>query len=156
MTVTAPLEPLPDTRLGSRCFAVVGSGGLADELANQLEALRVGRIDLYGQSVELKLAKQPGYRVGAGPDTRALSLADVARYDTIFATDENPGAVDDLNELCMLAGVRLVVVGMRGDAIALGVYPFGDAVNPACHACCGGSARGMVAQRRSGSPPALR
>jgi hypothetical protein len=137
MTVTAPLERITDDRLSSRCFAVVGSGGLADELANQLEALRVGRIDLYGHSVKLELTNKASYRIGAGPDTHALSLADVARYDAIFATDEDSSAVEHLNELCLLAGVRLVIAGTRGTAIVVAVYPFSDADHPACHACCG-------------------
>ena len=139
MTVTAPLEPLTDARLSSRRFAVVGSGGLAVELANQLEALRVGRIDLYGQTVNLRLTNQVSYCISAGSDARALSLADIARYDAIFATDDDSNAVDHLNELCLLAGVRLVVAGTRGTAILVAVYPFSDADHPACHACCGGA-----------------
>jgi hypothetical protein len=139
MTVTAPLQSCNDAGLGSRCFAVVGSGGLADELANQLEALRAGRIDHFGRSVKLDLGHQASYRTTREPDTRILSLAAVARYDAIFATDEDPGAVDHLNELCLLAGVRLVVVGSRGTAIVLAVYPFGEGDNPACHACGAGA-----------------
>lgn len=137
MTVTTPLEPYSAGTLAARCFAIVGSGPLADELARQLETLGVGRIDLFGRSSRLGLANQSSYRLDRDPDIRALSLTDIARYDAIFATGDNPRAVEHLNEMCLLAGVRLVVADTRGTILAVSVYPFGEVDNAACHTCCG-------------------
>jgi hypothetical protein len=127
-----------DSQFGSRSFAVVGSGPLAAELALQLEGLRAGRIDLFGRTRSMASAPAVRYRVAEdaeGADVRGLTLDHIAAYDAVFVTDEDPAVVSDLNELCMLTGVRLVVVGTHGAALAVGVYPFGGTDDAACHAC---------------------
>jgi hypothetical protein len=140
MTVATAHEHLTSPGLASRSFAVIGSGSLATELAQQLESLRAGRIDLYGRAVSPEPGSGTRYRMAHGEDGRALTLQDVARYDTVFVTDEDGTTVGHLNELCLLTGVRFVVVGTHGAALTVGIYPFDAADDAACHTCNGSEA----------------
>ena len=117
-----PVALRPDTH---DC-AIVGSNAFTGMLATWLRDLRSGRVDLFG----------PGVEFGG----RSLTLADVARYDAIFVTDEDSAMVDRLNECCLLAGVHLVVAGTHGDHFTVSTYPFASGGVAACHACNAGAA----------------
>jgi hypothetical protein len=138
MPGSKPTGHLSDDLLGSRSFAIVGTGLLAEELAQQLESLGAGRIDHYGRSSSPAASHGAAQPVVHGAAERALTLGEVTRHDTVFVTDEDAATVDQLNELCLLTGVRFVVVGSHGATLTVCVYPFGTAADAACHACNGG------------------
>jgi len=121
---------------GPDIFAIVGSGRLAHELAEQLTSSRAGRVVHYGSDPALASVRSGGESGMAGDaGSRGPGLRELARCTAVFTANAAPAMVSMLNELCLLSGVSLTV--LRTDGAAFGIYhhAFGVSADSACHAC---------------------
>jgi len=150
-------------QVAAASIAVIGAGAVGNEVVKNLVLLGVGEIDVFDfdvvelhnltRSVLLREA-DAGRNKAAAVAERAreldphvtvrsiagdfwdtLSLGRLARYDCAISAVDNLEARLKLNQMCLIAGVDLVNVGLDSRWVTVESFPFGAAVGSACYEC---------------------
>ena len=98
--------------------AVVGAGPLGEELRQHLGGLGVAEVESLGEDF-----------------WDSLSLGRLRRYDCVVTALGDPVSLVRLNQMCLIAGVDLVVVALDGQRITVECYPFRSSAERACLEC---------------------
>ena len=158
------VEGLDIDRLRSLHVTVVGAGAVGNEVVKNLVLMGVGAIDVHDfdhvevhnltRSIFLREADigvgkakavaaraadvDPGVRLRAveGDFWRTLTLGDLAHRHVAIGAVDNVEARLRLSQLCLLAGVDLVNVGIDSRFASVETFEFSNAVEPqACYEC---------------------
>ena len=150
-------------QVAAASIAVIGAGAVGNEAVKNLSLLGVGEIDVFDfdvvelhnltRSVLLREA-DAGRNKAAAVAERAreldphvtvrgiagdfwdtLSLGRLGLYDCAIAAVDNLEARLKLNQMCLIAGVDLVNVGLDSRWVTVESFPFGAAVGSACYEC---------------------
>jgi molybdopterin/thiamine biosynthesis adenylyltransferase len=159
----ARVEGLDQAALQATRIAVIGAGAVGNEVVKNLALLGVGEIDVYdfdrveihnltrsvflresdvgagkAAAVAARAAEvDPNVRLRAvdGDFWRTLGLRGLAGYAAAIGCVDNFEARLRLSQLCLLAGVDLVDVGIDSRYASVATYPFSAAELPACYEC---------------------
>lgn len=104
--------------MGKQRVLVIGAGTIAQELREQVARFGAAQVDASGDDFW---------------DT--LSLGRLQRHDCVVTVITDPESLLRLNQMCLIAGVDLVVVALDDDHLSVECYPFGSSVERACLEC---------------------
>jgi molybdopterin/thiamine biosynthesis adenylyltransferase len=157
------VEGLARERLAGLRVTLVGAGAVGNEVLKNLVLMGVGAVDVHdfdrveihnltrsiflreddigrGKAaavVERAVEVDASVRLRAieGDAWRTLRLAELATRDVVICAVDNLEARMRLSQLCLLAGVDLVNVGIDSRHASVDVFPFASATDTACFEC---------------------
>lgn len=104
--------------MGNQRILVIGEGAIAQELRGHVARTGAGEVDSAGDDFW---------------DT--LSLGHLQRHDCVVTVVTDPESLLRLNQMCLVAGVDLVVVTFDAGRATVECYPFGSDAERACLEC---------------------
>lgn len=104
--------------MGKQRILVIGEGAVASQLREHVARVEAGEVDSAGDDFW---------------DT--LSLGRLQRHDCVVTVTSDPESLLRLNQMCLIAGVDLVVVALDDGRLTVECYPFGSGAERACLEC---------------------
>lgn len=104
--------------MGNERVAVIGSSTLGDGLRGHLLRLGAAQVDAIGDDF-----------------WETLSLGQLKRHDCVVTVLSDPESLLRLNQMCLIAGVDMIAIGLEGNRVTVECFPFGSSEERACLEC---------------------